>query len=114
MGQQKPSGFENYLSAFGPVLHDPYCGEPVAWGFRITKYLGDELFSKLGKHGQLECIDGFNSAWALVIQTLSREKAVLLYGEITDEVFGPRGGWKSTTFGEKKFISKFLRPERKA
>lgn len=113
MEQQKPPGFENYLSGFGPVLFDGYCSEPVAWGFKIIKYLGEELFRELGKHGSLECIDGFNSSWALISKTLSREEAVLLYGEITDEVFGPRGGWKSTTFGEKKFISKFLRPEKK-
>lgn len=31
MEQQKPPGFENYLSAFGPVMYDGYCGEPVAW-----------------------------------------------------------------------------------
>lgn len=112
MTPQKPPGFEEYLSAFGPVLHEPYCGEPVAWGFKITRYLGDELFSNLGKHGRLECIDGFTSSWALVIETLSREKAALLYGEITDQVFGPCGGLKSITFGEKKFVHKFLRPER--
>lgn len=113
MEQQKPLGFENYLSEFGHVLFDGWSDEPVAWGFKITKYLGEELFRELGKHGQLECIDGSSSSWALITKTLSRKEAVAQYGEITDEVFGPRGGWKSTTFGEKKFVSKFLRPEKK-
>lgn len=114
MTQQKPPGFENNLSAFGPVMYDGWCGEPVAWGFKIIRYLGEDLFNTLGKHGQPECIDGFTNSWALVTKTLSREEAIALYGVVTDEVFGPRGGWKSTTFGEKKFTSKFLRPDRKA
>ena len=112
MELQKPPGFEDHLSGFGPVLFDGYCGEPVAWGFKIIRHLGEELFRELGKHGQLECINGFNSSLALVVETLSREKAVLLYGEITNEVFGPRGGWKSTTFGKKNFVSKFLKPKK--
>lgn len=114
MEHQKPSSFENYLSAFEPVMYDSWCGEPVAWGFKIIKHLGEDLFRELGKHGQLECIDGFKSSWALVVKTLSREESVVLYGEITDEIFGPRGGWKSTTFGNKKFVSKFLKPEKKS
>lgn len=93
-------------------MHDGWCGEPVAWGFRIIRHLGEELFGQLGKNGHLECIDGIRSSWALVAKTLSREEAVTLYGEITDEVFGPRGGWKSTTFGSKKFISKYLKPKK--
>ena len=113
MESQKPSNFENYLSAFGPVMYDGRCGEPVAWGFKIIRHLGEDLFRELGKHGQLKCIDGFNSSWALVVKTLSRTEAVALYGEITNEVFGPRGGWKSVTFGSKIFVSEFLKPERK-
>lgn len=107
---QKPSGFENYLSEFEPIMYDGWCGEPVAWGFKIVRRLGEDLFRELSKHGQLECIDRLTSSWALITRTLSREEAVIRYGEVTDEVFGPRGGWKSTTFGNKKFISKFLKP----
>lgn len=110
---KKPFGFENYLSEYGDVLFDGYCGEPVAWGFKIVTYLGEERFRELGKYGKLECIDPFKSSWALVTKTLNREEAIELYGSITEEVFGPRGGWKSTTFGNKIFTSKFLKPEKK-
>ncbi|SIS77425.1 hypothetical protein SAMN05421788_1011133 [Filimonas lacunae] len=113
MQPQKPIGFEKYLSEFGPVSYDPFCGEPVAWGFKITRHLGDDLFNDLGKHGQLVCIDGFNSSWALVTKTLNRNEAIALYGEVTNEVFGPRGGWKSITFGNKVFVSKYLKTEKK-
>jgi hypothetical protein len=113
MEYQKPSDFENCLSVFGPVVYDSWCGEPVAWGFKIIRHLGEDLFRELGKHGQLKCVDGFNGSWALVVKTLSRADAITLYGEITNEIFGPRGGWKSTTFGDKKFVSEFLKPEKK-
>ncbi|WP_300599966.1 hypothetical protein [Niabella sp.] len=112
MEPAKPPGFENYLSSFAPVVDDPYCGEPVAWGFKIITYLGEDLFRELGKHGRLECVDGFNSSWALIVKTLTREDAVEKYGIISNEVFGPRGGWKSTTFGDKTFCHRFLRPEK--
>lgn len=109
----QPPGFEDFLSGYTTVLFDGYCGEPVAWGFKIMRYLGEDLFQELGKYGTLKCIDGFKSSWALVIKTLSREEAIEKYGPITNEVFGPRGGWKSTTFGNKKFTSDYLRPEKK-
>ena len=110
---KKPSGFENYLSEYGIVLFDGYCGEPVGWGFKIISYLGEDLFRELGKYGRLECIDGFKSSWALVTKTLNHEEDIERYGSITNEIFGPRGGWKSTTFGNKKFVSSYLRPEKK-
>lgn len=109
----KPLGFENYLSEYGAVLFDGYCGQPVAWGFKILTYLGEELFRELGKYGTLKCIDGFKSSWALIVGTLSRDEAIEKYGPINNEVFGPRGGWKSTTFGDKTFISDYLRPIKK-
>ena len=111
--QKKPSGFEDYLSEYSIVLFDGYSGEPVAWGFIILRYLGEGLFKELGKHGELKCIDGFKSSWALVTKSLSREEAIEKYGSITHEDIGPRGGWKSTTFGDKKFISDYLRPIKK-
>jgi hypothetical protein len=46
-------------------MYDVWCGEPVAWGFKIVKHLGEDLFRELGKHGQIKCIDGFKSSCAL-------------------------------------------------
>lgn len=111
MSDQKPIEFENELGSYQAVLFDGCCGEPTAWGFKIINHLGEERFSALGKFGQLECLEA--GLWALVIKTLSRQEALEKYGAITEEIFGPRGGWKSTTFGEKKFISKFLKPQER-
>jgi len=29
-----------------------------------------------------------------------------------DAIIAPRGGWKSTTFGDKKFINSFMKPKK--
>lgn len=106
---EKIKGFEDYLSDFGPIFRDSWSGEVVAWGFRLINRLGDEKFGELGKHGSLECDYSGYGTWFLITKRLTREEAIEKFGEITDEEFGPRGGWKSVTFGNKKFISKCLK-----
>jgi len=106
--EKKPLGYEDYLSDFQIILYDECCGEPVAWGFRITRYLGDELFRKLDDHGISHCIDF--GKWVLITKLLTREGAEKKYGEMKDDIFGPRKGWKSVTFGDKQFCSKYLKP----
>lgn len=105
---EKPSGYEDALGNYQVILVDMICGEPVAWGFPIVRHLGDEKFNKLRNFGILQYYD--LDKWALVVKTLSREEAEKIYGPINGEIFGPRGGWRSTTFGTTKFISKFLKP----
>lgn len=106
---QKPKGYEHDLTGFAPVIFDGYCGEPIGWGFQIITHLGEERFSALGKFGELECL---YPTWYLVTKKITREEAMQKYGAITEEIFGPRGGWKSVTFGTKKFISKYLKPSK--
>lgn len=103
----KPKGFENCLSEYGLQLYDGYCGEPIMWGFKILYHLGEEKFRELGKFGDLECS---YPNWFLITKKLTREEAIKKYGTITDEEYGPRGGWKTSTFGEKRFCSQVLRP----
>lgn len=110
METKKPLGYENYLSGYQMVLVDGWCGEPVAWGFKIIHYLGDDLFNKLGQHGKLHCVQP--GSWVLIKKTLTRQEALEKYGAITEEIYGPRGGWKSVTFGEKKFISPYLKSKK--
>jgi hypothetical protein len=43
----------------------------------------------------------------VVTRKLTREEAAQKYGEITKEGFGPRGGSRSVTFGDKKFINDY-------
>lgn len=110
MTPQKPKGYESMLSDYQVVAVDAFCGEPVAWGFKIIAHLGEELFENLRQYGSLKCID--MGKWVLVVKSLTRAEAEEKYGPVTEEIFGPRGGWKSVTFGEKKFSSEYLRPER--
>src|SRR3990167_965684 len=104
----KPKGYENDLSEYGPQIYDGYCGEPIGWGFKILNHLGEERFNGLYKFGDLECVNGehLQSIWSLIVKHLTREEAAEKYGAITNEEFGPRGGFRSVTFGDKKFISR--------
>ena len=102
---EKPIGYENDLSSYREIIYDSASAEPIGWGFKILNHLGDR-FDELRKYGKLECL---YPDWFLVVKTLSREEAIKKYGEITNEEFGVRGGWKSVTFGKTKFISRYLR-----
>lgn len=106
MNKTKPKGYESDLGEYGSQLYDGVCGEPTMWGFRIITRLGDERFHALHEFGDLECV---YPDWFLITKKLTREEAINKYGEIADEEFGPRGGWKSVTFGDKRFISKILK-----
>jgi hypothetical protein len=108
MTAAKPTGYEGDLSDYGPIAYDASCGEPISWGFRILRHLGEERFRALGQYGELDCVGG--KTWVLVIRRLTRDEAITLYGPITEEKRGPLGGWKSTTFGNKQFISRSMKP----
>ena len=100
-----PKKFEDSLSDYGPKIFDSWCGEPVGWGYKIIKHLGDERFSELKECGEMNCI---YPNWYLITKKLTREDAIKKYGEVTDKELGPRGGFISITFGDKKFGSKCL------
>ena len=101
-----PPGYDDDLSEHKACLFDSYCGEPLAWGFELRRRLGDSRFDALSQYGKLECS---YPRWFLITRELTREEAVAKYGEVTNEVFGPRGGWKSVTFGNKTFMSPRLK-----
>ena len=104
-----PKGYEDELSGYGPVLFDGWCGEPIAWGFAIQRYLGKERFDELGKFGELECVQ--MGKWVLVTRWLTGKEAHAKYGSTKNLEEGPRGGFRSVTYGETKFISKHMRPK---
>ena len=83
-------------------------GETIAWGFKIKHYRGEKHFNNLRKHGELECVG--LGVWVLVIKRLTSEQAIAKYGPITVQEFGPRGAWRSVTYGNKKFISSVMKP----
>lgn len=103
---KKPKGYEDALGEFGPQLFDSYSGEPVAWGFRIIRHLGDK-FDALRLFGKLECS---YPDWFLITKELTFKEAIEKYGKVTSMVTGPRGGFRKITFGETEFSSKRLAP----
>lgn len=95
-----PEKFHKFLGEFSQ--HDE-----ISWGYRIVEQVGEELWEELGKHGALTYFmpRGVPPYWALITKSLSREDLIEQYGPITEEKFGPRGGWKSVTFGHQKTLS---------
>jgi len=113
----KPIGFENDLGDFGPVLFDGICGEPIAWGFKILRRLGEQRFKELslimstggggietGGHGEM------NLSWFAIVKYLSPNEAIIHYGEISALFTGPKGGFRRVTYGQKTFCCKELNP----
>lgn len=113
---RKPPGYESDLSDFGPCVLDAYCGESVGWGFKIQRRLERDRLEVLRAYGSLECCysEHLQPQWYLVTHWLSRDEAQRKYGDITHETFGPRGGWKSVTFGTKTFMSHHFKPRTDA
>lgn len=103
---QKPNGFEENLGPFGPQLYDTYSGEPVSWGFKIISRMEQEKFEQLRSTSNVECC---YPEWYVITKTLTRDEAIQKYGPVTNEDFGPRGGWRSITFGTTTFLSKSVR-----
>jgi hypothetical protein len=106
MSAAKPQGYENYLSDYKPCLFDGWCGETIGWGFEVTAEIPRQLFEILPRFGSVETSSG---TWFLITKWLSREKAEKRFGPVSNEEYGPRGGWKSVTFGTTKFISQHLK-----
>lgn len=93
-----------FLSEQTYNLNDSSSGKPVAT-YRIVKDMPSFLFNE-----NRDKIEYMGSHWGYVTSSITREECIKLYGEITNEEFGPRGGWKSVTFGKTRFISNRLRP----
>lgn len=56
--RDKPAGYEDDLSDYGPQINDGYCGKTIGWGFAIIRYLMDDRFNALRSAGSLECVQG--------------------------------------------------------
>jgi hypothetical protein len=114
---EPPEGFADYLGGFEAVTQDALSGETVAWGFPIQRRISPTRWQELRRHGELvyvgESPGMFQSSpgtptWVLVCRTLTREVAMAIYGPVTHEERGPRGGWRSATFGGTTFGSRRL------
>jgi hypothetical protein len=103
-----PNKFLSSLDTDETELTDSLSREPVAWGRKIIERLGEDAFNEL----KTTCGTHFyHGDWFVITKRLTRDDAIEKYGEVTDEEFGPRGGWKSVTFGETKFNTKSLKGE---
>ena len=106
-----PDSLKDHLGPYGACFFDSWCGEPVAWGHKVLDHLGEDLWSLAGTIGTLECSHGsYSSNWYLIVKRLTSEEAVVKYGAVTNLELGPRGGFKSVTYGDKKFSSNCVDP----
>lgn len=96
---------QDYLSTQSYDLIDSWSGKPVGI-YRHLNNIPTELFNEY-RHKMI-CLN--MGQWVYLEKVVTREECIELYGPITEEVFGTRGGWKSVTFGSTKFISKYLKP----
>ena len=106
MTETKPEGYENDLGKYGACIFDSHCGEPIMWGFPIVCQLGKERFDALYDYGWLECLG--KGSWFLIKKKLTHDEAVEKYGKVTNIDLGPRGGFRSITFGDKEFLARQL------
>ena len=97
---------ELYLSEELYELKDIYSGKPVAY-YRIQqRRIPEDIFSE-NTHKLVYSIEC--NKWLYIVRKVTREECIKLYGPITNEEYGPRGGWKSVTFGTTRFAHDYLR-----
>lgn len=77
------------------VLFDACCGEPLAW----TRVAEPVIANEWTEHGR-----------RAVTEWLSSADAIRNYGPITEVVLGLNRGFKSVTYGDKKFVSRRVDP----
>lgn len=101
----KPVGYEDDLGEYKTIYES--MDIPYAWGFEITRHLGELKFNMLRAHGELVHLgDYFSGQWAVIVKQLDQEEcvraAIKKYGEVSHVKVGPRGGFQKVTYGTKK------------
>jgi hypothetical protein len=104
-----PSELRSAFGEYGPCLRDGASGEPIGWGHRIQRHLGEEKWAEAGKYGDL-VFGGELGIWLLITKWLAPTEAIEKYGEVTEVERGPRGGFKSVIYGQTRFLSRRLDP----
>jgi hypothetical protein len=107
---EKPAGFEEDLGPYEPVMFGDDGSEPFAWGHRLLTRLGPDRWAALGEQGRLQCFGSILSPrWFLITRLLSPAEAAEKWGPPSVEL-GPRGGFRSVSYGGKKFSSRDMDP----
>jgi hypothetical protein len=96
-----------FFGPYGPQLSDSYCGETIAWGHAVLARMGEANWNNAAEYGQLVC-DHESSAWFLITKWLVPDEARRQFGEVSAIEAGPRGGFKSVTYGTKRFVARDL------
>jgi len=109
-----PDKFLPYLGEFGPQVIDKNAGVAVGYGHAIVgEKLGQDAWLELSAYGKQVYVNpGPQGYWVLVTKVLSKIEAVQTYGPITSVQYGPRGGFKSVTYGKTTFVDKLMKIER--
>ena len=87
-----PQYLKEYLSNYDTVLIDAFCKEPIAWGYRIIKHLGEEKWKELYKYGTPTCL-GYSETyplsqhanWILITKELTKQDAIDKYGKVKEQ-----------------------------
>ena len=98
-----------FIGSYKECFFDSNCGEPIAWGYQILRRMSDDDYADVRRHFAIEYAhDSLPACQFIIVKLLSYKEVVDKYGEQTDLVLGPRGGFKSVTFGSKRFISRLF------
>lgn len=102
--------FKKYLGPYSPMIIEN--DEAVAWGhIVIARINSPALWDELKTLGHLVVVENsvVANTWAIITRYMTYPEAVALFGPHTEEERGPRGGFRSITFGDKRFYSKTLK-----
>jgi hypothetical protein len=105
-----PVDLRRMFGTYGPQFFDAASGEPIGWGHKVLAYLGDR-FTEASDYGDLE-YGRQTDQWFLITRWLTPSEAQAKYGEVASLKVGPRGGFKSVTYGSTEFLSKRLDPRK--
>ena len=105
MTHDPPAEYQDAIGQFGVVLVDG--DTPVAWGWRIVRPVGESRFEALRASHAVACIA--MGEWCIIATTLTAEEAEKRYGAVTNIERGPRGGYRSITYGKTTFRGDIMR-----
>lgn len=114
MEKKIPKEIQQYLGRYGECLFDGSSNEPVMWGYPVVAHMGERLWEEIQRYGRIEYTHDVPQKVFLITKCLTPKEAEKKYGKVTNLELGPRGGFRSVTYGEKKFRSKFLDPRKES
>lgn len=107
-----PLGIKKYLGPLQTCIFDTLSGKCVAWGRKIKDGVSQETMEEIKKIGEVAYIlnDDMRHDWYLITKNLAIKEAIAIYGDIKRIQIGPRGGYRTITFGKTTFKSRRLDP----